>query len=578
MARDVLGTGASAAFLVLGFLSLMDAEGGALARWAALVGRHLALYQPGLAPGTAVLVGLGLLAVGRALMVRRAYARWAGLVYLMALTLAGLRSDASGPFPLGSTALGLALLVAGPHFDVPGAPDVRPALARLLALAVGVDLVLGTLLASLAHVMARPYDHLFSLARLVLGGLSGRRVWLPQGSDAHWLLPLLTAAGALTLLLLLAVLMGAPGAPVDGTRRRSVLVRALADRVDGDSLDPFALRLDKLHFVQTSASQPGGPPDQEGPGLAVVGYRPLFGVGLAGGPPVGPREAAPAALEGFVEHCRRHGWRPAFIGLGEELAPAWRNLGLHGICIGDEAVLDVAAFRLDTPAMRNVRQAVQRTHNFGVTVEILREGDVPRPLAEELEVLSKQALDGVPERGFSMALGDAFSGWHSDCVVVVAYDRDRHPAAFQRYAPCRGGTCLSLDIMRRRPGSPNGLNERMISEVVSWAAGNGVAEVSLNFAAFRTLMDLGERRRRAQRIQYWFVHRLDRWIMVESLYRFNAKFHPRWVPRYVVFDSLGDLPWLLLAALTAEFSLPVQRLSVRSAPDWMPAPEPVTLP
>jgi hypothetical protein len=54
-------------------------------------------------------------------------------------------------------------------------------------------------------------------------------------------------------------------------------------------------------------------------------------------------------------------------------------------------------------------------------------------------------------------------------------------------------------------------------------------------------------------VEYRLVHLLDRWIQVESLYRFNAKFRPEWLGRYVAFRSFRDLPAVLVAALVAEF-------------------------
>jgi lysyl-tRNA synthetase class 2 len=44
----------------------------------------------------------------------------------------------------------------------------------------------------------------------------------------------------------------------------------------------------------------------------------------------------------------------------------------------------------------------------------------------------------------------------------------------------------------------------------------------------------------------------SRFIQMESLYRFNAKFRPRWEPRYLVYDGrLGLLP-TGIAAMRAE--------------------------
>jgi lysyl-tRNA synthetase class 2 len=43
---------------------------------------------------------------------------------------------------------------------------------------------------------------------------------------------------------------------------------------------------------------------------------------------------------------------------------------------------------------------------------------------------------------------------------------------------------------------------------------------------------------------------------VESLYRFNAKFRPRWQPRYLLYESAATLPRTALAALWAEGQIP----------------------
>ena len=44
-------------------------------------------------------------------------------------------------------------------------------------------------------------------------------------------------------------------------------------------------------------------------------------------------------------------------------------------------------------------------------------------------------------------------------------------------------------------------------------------------------------------------------FQIESLYRFNAKFFPRWEPRYLVYQGALGLPRASLAAMWAEGQL-----------------------
>ena len=45
---------------------------------------------------------------------------------------------------------------------------------------------------------------------------------------------------------------------------------------------------------------------------------------------------------------------------------------------------------------------------------------------------------------------------------------------------------------------------------------------------------------------------VSRWFQIESLYRFNAKFQPRWFPRYIVYPSPRSLVRVGLALGVAE--------------------------
>jgi lysylphosphatidylglycerol synthetase-like protein (DUF2156 family) len=224
---------------------------------------------------------------------------------------------------------------------------------------------------------------------------------------------------------------------------------------------------------------------------------------------------------------------------------------LRGVPIGRDVVIDVATFDVVGRRFRNLRQAVQRTHNAGVTTEIVVERELTDDLRGELADVMRAAGKGGGDRGFAMILDRPLSGVHPGTFIAFARSASGEVVAFQRYATADGGRELSLDVPWRRPGAPNGVDERLIADVVAWGAGRGARTVSLAFAAFPELFEL-EQRNLLQGTAYRAVHLLDRLIKVESLYRFVRKFHALGGRRYVALRPV-QVVLVALAALLLEF-------------------------
>ncbi|MBR7835824.1 DUF2156 domain-containing protein [Actinospica durhamensis] len=356
------------------------------------------------------------------------------------------------------------------------------------------------------------------------------------------------------LVIALAWLMASAPAPRPGGRAQRAIVRAMVAHPDSETLAPFALRYDKSYVFS---------PD----GRAAIGYRVLAGMAVAGGDPVGAAASWPDAVEEFAALVRRSGWRPAVLGAGPAALELWAAQGMRRIGIGDEVVVDAAGFSLDGRAMRNVRQAVRRTERAGLVVEVLPERELEPGLAGQLRRIHREWLgpSGL-EHGFAMNLDAMARGAHPEALIAVALAPEGYAVAFQRYLPAAQygrAPALSLDVMPRTPLSPNGVNERLIVDVIGYARIHGYQRVSLNFAAFRPLLSRARSApgelTRTQRATIKAIGLLDPLIQVDSLYRFNDKFQPGWVARSVLVGSWLDLPRFALAAFGMEFALPYDR-------------------
>ncbi len=158
--------------------------------------------------------------------------------------------------------------------------------------------------------------------------------------------------------------------------------------------------------------------------------------------------------------------------------------------------------------------------------------------------------EGAPERGFSMAM-DRIDGAHADeTLLLLAKDENEQIRGVLHFVPCYGRATVSLSFMRRDPETPNGLTEFMVCRAVELLRQRELKEMSLNFATFARYMHSPETV--LERLIGWIAKKFNPYFQIESLYRFNAKFFPRWEARYLVYEGALGLPRAGLAAAWAE--------------------------
>jgi lysyl-tRNA synthetase class 2 len=288
--------------------------------------------------------------------------------------------------------------------------------------------------------------------------------------------------------------------------------------------------------------------------MAVASYRALAGVLMLAADPVGPRESAARLAAEARTHARERGLRLAVFAASEESRARFAELGLRSLYLGDEAIVQTAGFSLEGRPIRKVRQSMARLRRAGYSAALTRLGDLDSPALGELEALAERARAGEPEHGFAMEM-DGLRGDHqADSLVLVARDETGAARGLLHLVPCFGRPAMSLSLMRRDRDTPNGLGEFLVVEAVERLRDRGIDEISLTFATFgRWIRDPATP---VQRALGRIVGAGDRWFQIESLYRFNRKFSPRWEPRYLLYEGRLGLPRAALAAMLAEGLLP----------------------
>ena len=320
-----------------------------------------------------------------------------------------------------------------------------------------------------------------------------------------------------------------------------------------DSLAYFALRDDKDVIWAKN-------------GKAAIAYSVVNGTMVASGDPLGDPECWPAAIEEFIHEAERHAWIPAVYGCTEKAGEIWkRETECDALEIGDEAIVLVDDFDISTPQLKSVRQLSNKARKEGYETHTKKISELSPDERRSLARHAQEWRRGGDERGFSMALGRFCDPQDSDAVVSWAEAKGEYKGLLQ-FVPW-GADGLSLDLMRRSSDSVSGVNELLIAATIDYSRVHKIKRISLNFATFRSIFEKGERLGAGPitRINHKVLILLSRFVQMESLYRFNAKFQPVWEPRYILFPSIGHLGRVAIAILRVESFLPNKRRKIKAA-------------
>ncbi|MDO8188455.1 lysine--tRNA ligase [Conexibacter sp. JD483] len=530
----------------VGLLSLLPSL--PLADWSFGIGELL--ERPGRATTfvISVVLGVALIAVARQIARGKRRAWWIAIGLFGAATIVHVLKGPDPVAALANLAMLLAFVWYRHDFEAKGDPGSFVDALAFIPLYVGAVLVFGVVSLLTQANNVTPHLGAGGVLRTIFGGLVGasgpytfhRDLFEDFFADA---LLALGIAGLAILLYLLFRPLVQRTPPDAGERERA---QAIVREWGSDTLAYFALRRDKSYFFSRD-------------GRSLIAYAYVRGYAMVAADPIGPPRERARVLDEFLAHCHEQGWGVAFLAVREADAPLYRERGMHAIYLGDEAILRCDTFTLEGKAMKPVREAVNRVgrdHTF----ELLREDRASPELVAQLNAISAEWRRGSGERGFTMELGEDVKGDDPDFVIALARDRSGAPAGFLRFVPAYGADPgYSLDLMRRRLGSANGLTEYLIANAALQLGPQGVRRLSLNFAAWGRLLDSAEDAGWLGRFEQRVAKGLNPYFQIQSLRDFNAKFGPQWLPRSIVIDDVGELPKvaLLYASVEGFLDLPL---------------------
>ncbi|MDP1026641.1 bifunctional lysylphosphatidylglycerol flippase/synthetase MprF [Sphingomonas sp. KR1UV-12] len=265
-------------------------------------------------------------------------------------------------------------------------------------------------------------------------------------------------------------------------------------------------------------------------GDAFVMYAPSGGTWAMMGDPVGPRDQWPDLMWRLREAADRVQARLLLYEVSGPVLDLAIGMGLAIVKFGEEALVDLPEFDLETPRVRNVRRTARTLERKGLSFRIVPAGAMPLVIDELAEVSREWlAAKGQREKRFSLGRFDREYMMRFDTGIVQL---DGRIVAFANLWTTPNESEASVDLMRHRDEAPSGTMDFLFVQLILWAKARGFARFSLGMAPLSGIEDRRLAPAWARLASFAFRHG-ERLYGFRGLRTYKEKYAPRWEPRYV---------------------------------------------
>ncbi|MFD1342587.1 bifunctional lysylphosphatidylglycerol flippase/synthetase MprF [Litorisediminicola beolgyonensis] len=276
---------------------------------------------------------------------------------------------------------------------------------------------------------------------------------------------------------------------------------------------------------------------------AVIAYADTGKSLIANGDPIGDPKAGQALIWALREQAYRAGKRVVFYSVSPAFLPAYLDLGLSVLKIGEVARVDLRGFTLDGSKRKGLRQSRNRAARDGFGFAVIPAAEIDTVLPELREVSDAWlAQKQGEEKGFSLgAFSDAYL---RNFDTAVLRDPEGRIVAFANLFRGANLQELSMDLMRYRPDAPHFAMDALFGELLLWGSESGYHWFSLGAAPFAGV----ENRELAplwNRIGGFIYEHGEHFYHFEGLRAFKEKFDPVWSPNYLACPGGLAAPQIL---------------------------------
>lgn len=275
---------------------------------------------------------------------------------------------------------------------------------------------------------------------------------------------------------------------------------------------------------------------------------------LALGPPIGNQRKFQKTINSFGQYCKGNGWEDVYYQIRKEELFLFKNKS-H-LKIGEEAIVDVRRFSIDTSNAKSLRNSASKLERMGYSYEVLQP-PFSKNFLRILKSISDEWLAKTKGQEKRFSLGWFHDNYINKYPILVIKKANDDIVSFTNILNGYSKNEISIDMMRRGNEAPNGINDFMFVSLINWARKNNISYFNLGLSA---LAGIKKKNNSVSEkfLGYLFKH-LNKFYNFKGLHTYKEKFDPQWISKFLVYSSGTDLFGIFAALIRADSNEKVAR-------------------
>lgn len=239
----------------------------------------------------------------------------------------------------------------------------------------------------------------------------------------------------------------------------------------------------------------------------------------------------------FDKYCYNNGLRSIYYRVPEENLDVFTSLQKKSLFIGQEGVVDLAAFTLEGSAKKTLRNAINKVKEKGFKTTVYT-APIKDGLLQKIKAVSDEWLKSTERNELVFSQGRFEWEELKNQTIITVENPEEKIVAFLNVIPDYVKNEGTYDLIRKTDDAPNGIIDFILIELFTYLKSQDCNAVNLGLAAMSGIEEANTFPEKSMKFAY---ERIKYFSHYKGLRDYKEKFSPVWYNKYLVYSHDYDL-------------------------------------